>query len=577
MSDLEASSDPDETSRRLLGVRLAIGLAQGLALYGLSRLYDQKPAPALFGALVMAAIFLPVAALGGVGALRIRTLGVWLLGVLVIVAGLGAYDGWVQADKELMPHPVLLAATGAGLFIAHHLVLGADAERRWIADYRRYFDAGWKDAVRLGLSVAFVGALWAMLGLGAALFHLIELEFFAKLITKRWFTFPVTATAFALAVHLTDSRAGLVRGARTLALTLLAFLTPVMTLIVAGFVAALPFSGLEPLWSTRRAAAILLAAAAALVVLLNAAYQDGARDGFPPRLLRWIGRLTGVLIAPLVLIAAYGLWIRVSQYGLTPERIYAIACMVVGLCYGVGYAWAAVSKGPWLRRLEPTNVVAAHLVIAVLLVLFTPLGDPRRLSVDSQLRRLEAGLAPARFDYDFLRFDAGRYGREALRALTLRAGAPLSVEIATLAREAEARSYRRGYGEPGIRTRARVEVLGGGALPESFRIQAWTDQQDPMAFCGEERMKCEARLADLNGDGETEIIFIRQGSWTAYSQSDGRWREVGSISRSRCDGARDALAAGRFQIVPPRAAWSDIEIDGRRHVIQNDSCEAADP
>ena len=102
---------------------------------------------------------------------------------------------------------------------APHTGDAAPAAGNWVvlADYRRYFDAGWKDAVRLALSAAFVGALWAMLGLGAALFHLIDLQFFAKLITKHWFAFPVTATAFALAVHLTDARAGLVRGARGMA------------------------------------------------------------------------------------------------------------------------------------------------------------------------------------------------------------------------------------------------------------------------------------------------------------------------------------------------------------------------
>ena len=73
--------------------------------------------------------------------------------------------------------------------------------------------------------------------------------------------------AFTCAIHVTDVRAGIVRGARTLKLTLLSWLLPIMALIAVTFLATLLFTGLEPLWSTRRATPVLLAAAAALVFL----------------------------------------------------------------------------------------------------------------------------------------------------------------------------------------------------------------------------------------------------------------------------------------------------------------------
>src|SRR5262249_25527016 len=160
-------------------------------------------------------------------------------------------------------------------FIAHALILGANADRRLVAKYSTHFDIAWKMAVQLALGGAFVGAFWALLWLGAGLFALIKLEFFRKLIEHPWFAIPITALVAASALHLTDIRPVLVRGVRTLALTLLSWLLPVISLIVTGFLVSLPFTGLAPLWSFGHASALLLVAAAALIVLINAAYQDG--------------------------------------------------------------------------------------------------------------------------------------------------------------------------------------------------------------------------------------------------------------------------------------------------------------
>src|SRR5205085_12120254 len=132
----------------------------------------------------------------------------------------------------------------------------------------------WKNAVQLALSIAFVGVLWAGLLLGAALFSLIGVKGFEQLLEKRWFLLPVTATAFAAAVQLTDVRLALIRGVRTVGLMLLSWLLPLMTLIAAAFLVALPFTGLAPLFATRRAAVTLLAASAGLILLINAAYHE---------------------------------------------------------------------------------------------------------------------------------------------------------------------------------------------------------------------------------------------------------------------------------------------------------------
>src|ERR1700741_5139912 len=233
--------DVQPAMRNALALRVGIGLAQGLALYGLhrSRLELQ---PIVFEALWLTACLAPIAALGAVGPLRRIALWAWLATAVLITAGLGAYGRFIEADEQPWPSPQLFIFTAAALFILHHLITPANAERRWRASYARYFDDGWKDAVRLVLATLFVGALWLLLQLGAALFHLIGLEFLRRLFEKAWFALPITTVFFAIAIHLTDVRIDLVRGARTLALTLLSWLLPVLTILTVGLLFALPFT-----------------------------------------------------------------------------------------------------------------------------------------------------------------------------------------------------------------------------------------------------------------------------------------------------------------------------------------------
>src|SRR5690606_34747472 len=111
---------------------------------------------------------------------------------------------------------------------------------------------------------------------------------------------------------------------------LLSWLLLLMTVLAAGFLAALPFTGLQGLWETGSATALVLSAAAALIILINTAYQDGRADNRPPAILRAAVRVASVLLTPLVAIAFWGLALRIGQHGLTPDRIIATACALIG-------------------------------------------------------------------------------------------------------------------------------------------------------------------------------------------------------------------------------------------------------
>lgn len=559
--DLEGA----EPTRGEAIARLATGFGQGAILYGLvewgKRLGDGTWMAALFSALALTAVLLPVVALGSINRLQPRPMLYWLGGAGITLLALGAYDGLVSTRVgEHGPSPLLGLCAGSGLFIGHALISAAQADRRWLADYHRYFDSAWKDGVRIALGLAFVGALWIVLGLGSALFGLIGLKVVGDIITKPWFAIPATTTFFAAAIHITDVRAGLVRGIRTVALTLLSWLAPVMGMLTLAFLAALPLTGLKPLWDTRSAAGILLGAAAALIVLLNAAYQEGEETGYPPLVISWTARVVGLLVLPLVVIAGYGVLLRVGQYGLTPERIIALACVLVGLCYGLGYAAAAVWPKGWMVPVERTNILTAHLVLAVILALFSPIADPRRLSVDDQMSRLAQGkVTAARFDYGFLRWDAGAYGRKALARLAAGKG-----ESAGLAREAQEQESRYETSAPPAEDRARLlTAIGSTPAPADFLSQDWPAADDPFQTCRSTGDECRALVADLDGDSVNEVaIFNGAVGGGVYARLEGRWARVGVLQGAVC--GLDDLKAGRVTLASPDRLWKDVLVGGRR-------------
>ncbi|MFT4956001.1 MAG: hypothetical protein ACI8U3_002400 [Brevundimonas sp.] len=569
-----ADREPDH--RRLGWIRLAIGLIQGAALLGLYLAIEHRSWPAtvpgLFAPLVLIFAWLPVVLLGAVGRMRLRTLVIWGLTAAALLALMGWWSViWgVRPNglNEPLASPVVFAASAVMLFIAHHLILPADRARRWLAPYPAYFDTAWKAGVQLALSVAFTGAFWLLLFLGAGLFSVIGLDFLRELLGQEWFSIPVTTLAFSAAVHLTDVKDGLIRGVRTVALMLLSWLMPVMALITAAFILVLPFAGVGRLWDEGYGTSLMLSAAAALIILINAAYQDGEPGSAPNVVLRWAARIAGILLVPLIGLALWGIALRIGQHGLTPERIIAAACVLVGAVHAVGYAFAAVKPGPWMRPLERTNVIGGVVAVAAILALFTPLADPARLSVADQMRRLETGRVSAEaFDYAFLRFDAGRSGLQALDRLV----ASDNPEIARRAGEAKAAENRYMVDQPEPERTIDV-VPGSDSVPDGFLTAAPGDLR---ATCRNEG-DCLAAASDLDGDGQIEWLVANAHRLAVYQQADDGWREIGGYNVNLCaprgHDARDLLREGLTFAPSP---LPDLSVgDTRVPLTPNTDCPA---
>lgn len=574
------STQQQTSDATILALRLAIGLAQGAALYALLDMLDDIPAPFTktwpFTALVLVAGLLPFVWLSAIASMRVVTLAAWSLAVIATIIETSNHAAWLEAPESGADNLPLFFPLAAALFIGHQLIAAADRDRQPLADYATYFDLGWKDGVQLIICLAFLAAFWLLLFLGASLFELIGLTFVRDLITERSFAFLASAAIFAVAVHITDTRMSLVIGARTIALILLSWLLPLLALFAWAFLFSLFFTGLAPLWATGSATALLVTAGAALVILINASYQDGNDERAPPEVLKLSVRAAALALVPIAVLAVYSIWLRVEQYGLTPERVAGLAIVGVGTIYAAGYGVAALWPGRWMQPLQPTNIAAAIAWVALIIGMLSPVADPSRLSVNNQVNRLLSGtVTPEQFDFDALRFDTHRYGIEALERLAADRSSPMHTDIAARAADALKRGVRNSRPAEDSSTadalRAGVTVFPtGNVLPDSLLAQDWSDKsRNPLEDCVRNAPKppgCQALLSDLDDDERVEVLLREHpSSIVALGQdANGTWIERGTFVTGQCNTPDFDFSTPGISLAPPQPRPLELDVNGKR-------------
>ncbi|EGF89774.1 hypothetical protein ABI_41970 [Asticcacaulis biprosthecium C19] len=549
-------------------LRLAVGLVFGLAL---GALYDQldpvKNPPVLWMQIVV-----PVLTLGAfiiwasAAAMRRISLGVWSAIALGLIA-LIAWNSLAHGDTDQY-NPFFLNLAFLiypFLFIANELVSSGDQAGKPIAPYALYFDEAWKRGVQLALAGLFTIMFWGILWLGATLLGFIGFDWFKTMIQNEYFAWPASGLAIAAAVHLGDVQTKLMHAFRSLVLGVLSWLLPVITLIGVIFAVSLCFSGLEPLWRTKAATASLLAACIALVLLINAAYQQGDEERPVHVVLKWSARLACGLLLVFSVLAAYSLYLRIHQYGLTPERFLAGVGVFIAVLFGLGYAYAAVlPRGRWLATIETINISLAFVKVAVFLAVLTPLADPLRLSADSQASRLESGaVALDKFDWRVLRYETGTYGREALARL---AKSGKTDAIRAKAKEALAWKdedrWDHAVAEPVIMVKPEIQrlhiVSPGTALPTSFLEQAFTSD-DWESICFKESKACDVLLLDMNDDGNAELLVLDNRRLRTIYEDAGRWKIAPIFFIVDSD---DVTAFKAGKVKPSKPQWNDLDING---------------
>jgi hypothetical protein len=442
--------------------------------------------------------------------------------------------------------------------------------------YDDLFLHSWNNFFVALVGALFTGALWAVLLLWGALFKLIGIEFFADVFAENLFVFPVTGAAVGFGLALGRESQRVVATLRGITLRVFAGLIPLVCFVALLFLATLPVTGLGPLWETDHASHLLLTWVAVTVLFFNAVYQEGCRAEPLPRLARRLVEAGLVAMVGFLSISAWGLWLRIDQYGLTPPRIWAVLLWVVLAAYALGYAGAVLRRGsPWLPAVRPVNRAVAWLVVGLGLLAHTPVLDPMGWSARSQYQRLVSGrVAAEQFDYGYLRFQLARAGTERFEQLALLGAHPeLEAIRAGVARAREAAGYWewKEQEKPGPDLQGLEILTAGGRVPEGLldAIRRTPELRGQRCVSGQ---LCTLFAAEIgSGPGEEWILALGVAPFAAmhvFGRSEaGRFTYWGRLqSPSAPQESLDlgsAIRKGRVQSVPSR--YRDLLIDGTRY------------
>ena len=297
----------------------------------------------------------------------------------------------------------------------------------------------WANIVIWCAAWAFVLITWLLAQLLAELFQLIGIHLFRDLLAKSWSNWMLVGGTLGGAIGLLRDRDRIVGLIQRVVTTILSVLAPVLAAGLVLFVLALPFTGLGKLWErTSATTPILLTCIFGAFVLANAVIGTAPEEEAKGRVLRWSAMALGATMLPLAAVAAISTWLRIAQYGFTPERLWALVFVAIALASASLYLYALVRRREaWAELLRPANIRLAIGICLVALLLATPLADFGAISTRSQLARLESGrVTPERFDWRAMRFDFGPSGVAALERLRA-GGVPEVRRLATAALAAE--------------------------------------------------------------------------------------------------------------------------------------------
>ena len=326
----------------------------------------------------------------------------------------GSPAGWSASDEWRVFAAVMAIAIAAPLFQS------VRDEGRWRLAPSPIHAHGWTNIVLLAAACAFVLISFLLAQLLAELFNLIGIELLREALRESWIMGALIGAALGAATGLLRDRDKVLSLLQRVATTVLAVLAPILAAGLVLFVLALPFTGLAPLWEkTSATTPILLGAIAGAFLLANAVIGNSPDEEAGGPVLRWSARALGAVMAPLALVAAISTWLRIDQYGFTPERLWALVFVLVVLAVSGVYLWT-LARGPftWFQRVRFANIHLALGICALALFLATPIVDFGAISTRDQLARLQSGaVAPDEFDWAALRFDFGPAGRRALERL----------------------------------------------------------------------------------------------------------------------------------------------------------------
>lgn len=468
-----------------------------------------------------------------------------LFAIALLLAGL--YVGWQATPYEAFPIDSLTAifmttmtlACFKGLMYLQQNVAGKPMS------YSVLFTYSWRNFLTLGLATILTFVFWLILWLWANLFEAIGVEFFDNLFREHWFLFPVLSIAHGIGIIIFRSLTGVIDSITRLFEGLIRILLPLAITVAVAFLCTLPFVGLDALWSTGRGTSLMLWLLAIVLFFTNAVYQDGSSERPYPLLVHRMVYVA-LLTMPIVsVLGFYGLYLRLHEYGWSVARAWGFVVWLVLTLFVAGYTTGILRKRDnWTADLAKVNIGMGLIILVLMLVSNSPLLDFRKLSLDSQVGRVESGLVDiVDFDFSYTWRALARPGylfMEAKKAEVADSDPDLLAKIANSGWHWQANAGTTGQTRDVFWSNMSYRPEGM-TVPGDLRQRIEDENLAHPAFARQVLVE-----VDLDNDDRTDYLFIASreryiAQSRLYFLDDNRWQSIAVLVDGAFAGGADAI------------------------------------
>lgn len=563
--------DSAEISRTTRLGMIFIGLLQGALCYLLmTYLVPHNDGWLFYG--MPATIAITSALLLTVVSFKQRALWYWMALIFVVVLAMSAWLKWqVEDSDKWRQHEVFM-------FYGWRLLLMAMLALPWIqyslhvsreqARYPHFYRQLWLNALTLLIVFFANGLFWLVLLLWSEMFKLVGIPFFSTLFFDTdWFGYVAFGLITALAVVLARTQSRLVTAVQKLLTFIATGLLPLVALLALMFILTLPFTGLEVI-SQRVSAAGLMSTLTLLLLLLMAMVREPQKEALPyPGALRYLIKCALAVTPIYTLIAGWALWVRIQQYGWTPERLYGVLVVVVLLVWSFGYLASILRRGRNPLELQgPVILGVSLLALGLLVLLSSPVIDAWRISVNSHMGLYHSGkIKPDQVSL-YMLDHSGKPGRAALAALQKDVAFNQDSK-----RRRDLNSLLQGSRDPvkeltATQLVSKVVIAPGSEKPDDAFWSFVKAQGYRITSCAEQNA-CVLVNQDLNADGHPEQVLYAfgDGESLVFGMQKNKW-DLLAVARLPEGFNKDKLlqAVANQQLGSAPRIWRDITIDGKR-------------
>ncbi|MGI3448042.1 DUF4153 domain-containing protein [Citrobacter arsenatis] len=563
--------DSVELSRTTRWGMISIGLLQGILCYLLmTYLVPHNDCWLFYG--MPATIALSSALLLTVVSFKQRALWYWMALIFVAVLAMSVWlkwqiegsDRWRQNDIFMLyGWRLLLMAMLALPWIQYSLQASRQQTR-----YAQFYTSLWLNALTLLIVFISNGLFWLVLLLWSEMFELVGITFFKTLFFETdWFVYVAVGLITALAVVLARTQSRLVVAVQKLLTFIATGLLPLVALLALMFMLTLPFTGLEAI-SQRVSAGGLMSTLTLLLLLLMAIVREPQKEALPyPGALRYLIKCSLVVAPIYMLIAGWALWVRIQQYGWTPERLHGVLVVCVLLVWAFGYLASILRHGRNPLAFQGQVILCVSLLaLGLLILLSSPVIDAWRISVNSHMGRYHSGkIKPDQVSL-YMLDRSGKPGRAALEALQKDVAFNQDSK-----RRRDLNSLLQGSRDPiqgltATQLAPKVTIAPGSKQPDETFWTYVKGQSYRITSCVEKNA-CVLVDQDLNADGKPEQVLYAFGDGVSlvFGLRENKW-DLLAVAELPEGFNKDKLlqAVANHQLASAPRIWRDITIDGTR-------------